>query len=355
MRVSSAILSGTRTKPWFAAAALGIFVLSLGCRSTRPGTVMTVTGPIRAADMGVTLPHEHVLVDFTGADGITEVRYDPDSAASVILPHLIRLRNLGCGTLVECTPAFLGRDPALLRRLSIASGMTILTNTGYYAAMDNRYLPLSFYREDADRIARRWTDEWRHGIGGTGVRPGFIKIGVPPGPLSVTHRKLVRAAARTHLRTGLTIASHTGPAAGAFDQIEILREEGVDPSAWIWVHAQAEGNPGALVTAARLGAWISIDNIGWVPADSLIPKLEILKDRGCLGRVLLSQDAGWYSVGRPGGGKYRGHDAIFTEFLPALEKAGFSAAEIRAMMRDNPAAAFEIRVRRPGFAPRPAQ
>ena len=156
------------------------------------------------------------------------------------------------------------------------------------------------------------------------MRPGFIKIGFPEGHLSVTHSKLIRAAGRTHLRTGLVIASHTGPAAGAFDQIEILREEGVDPSAWIWVHAQAEGSPDALVTAAGLGAWISFDNIGWVPPDTLIPKLKILKDRGCLGRVLLSQDAGWYSVGQPGGGRYRGHDAIFTGFLPALEKAGFT-------------------------------
>ena len=324
MKVLTAILRQVRTGLFSTALTLAVLTLPIGCKSNRTGKIMTVTGPVRPADMGVTLSHEHVLVDFTGRDGIAESRTNPDSAAAVILPHLIRLKDLGCRTLVECTPAFLGRDPALLLRLSKASGLSILTNTGYYAAMDNRYLPLSFYREDADRISRRWTDEWRHGIGGTGVRPGFIKIGLPPGPLSVTHRKLVRAAALTHLRTGLAIASHTGPAAGAFDQIEILREEGVDPSAWIWVHAQAEANSNALVTAARLGAWISFDDIGWVPPDSLIPRLKALKDRGYLDRVLLSQDAGWYSVGQPGGGKYRGHDAIFIEFLPALEKAGFS-------------------------------
>ena len=76
-----------------------------------------------AAEMGVTLSHEHVLVDFTGADLEPERAYDPDSAVSVILPHLIRLRDLGCTTLVECTPAYLGRNPELLRRLSSQSGI----------------------------------------------------------------------------------------------------------------------------------------------------------------------------------------------------------------------------------------
>jgi phosphotriesterase-related protein len=348
MNVLNAILGGSRPKPRLTALALAVLVLSAGCRSTRTRNIMTVTGTVPAADMGITLTHEHVLVDFTGADRVGEAGYDPDSAASVILPHLLRLRDLGCTTFVECTPEHLGRDPALLRRLSMASGLRFLTNTGYYGAMENRFLPLSYYTEDANRIAKRWIAEWLYGIEGTGVRPGFIKIGFPEGHLSDTHRKLIRAAARTHLRTGLVIASHTGPAAGAFDQIEILREEGVDPSAWIWVHAQAEGSPDALVTGARLGAWISFDNIGWVSPDTLIPRLKTLRDRGCLGRVLLSQDAGWYSVGQPGGGKYRGHDAIFTGFLPALEKAGFTMDEIRAMMTDNPATAFEIRVRRPG-------
>ena len=332
----------------FAVPALAVLLLSAGCRSLRTGMVMTVMGPIPAAGMGVTLTHEHVLVDFTGADVEARPAYDPDSAVAAILPHLIRLRDLGCTTLVECTPEYLGRDAALLRRLSMASGLRLLTNTGYYGAMEGRFLPLSYYGEDANRIAKRWIAEWLYGIGETGVRPGFIKIGFPEGHLSDTHRKLVLAAARTHLRSGLVIASHTGPKAGAFDQIEILREEGVDPSAWIWVHAQAEGDPDALVTAARLGAWIAFDNIGWVPPDTLIPRLKILRDRGCLDRVLLSHDAGWYSVGQPGGGNYRGHGAIFTEFIPALEKAGFSKDQIRTIMEDNPAAAFAIRVRRAG-------
>ena len=37
---------------------------------------MTVTGAIGANQLGVTLPHEHVLVNFVGADKVSRQRYD---------------------------------------------------------------------------------------------------------------------------------------------------------------------------------------------------------------------------------------------------------------------------------------
>ena len=38
--------------------------------------------------------------------------------------------------------------------------------------------------------------EFEEGIDGTGIRPGFIKIAVNPGPLIPIQQKMVRAAAR---------------------------------------------------------------------------------------------------------------------------------------------------------------
>ncbi|HEY8504208.1 MAG TPA: hypothetical protein VIL46_06465, partial [Gemmataceae bacterium] len=61
--------------------------------------------------------------------------------------------------------------------------------------------------------------------------------------------------------------------------------------------------------------------------------------------VLLSHDAGWYHVGEPNGGRFRPYDTLFTDFLPALRKAGFTAAEVRRLTVDNPREAFTIRVR----------
>jgi phosphotriesterase-related protein len=154
--------------------------------------------------------HEHVLVDFVGADQVSRARYDADHAFHTILPHLQQARELGCETLVECTPAFLGRDAALLKRLADASGVRILTNTGYYGAAQDKHLPPHAFTESAEQLAARWIGEFESGIDGTQVKPAFMKIGVDQAPLSEVDAKLVRAAALTHRQTALPIASHTG-------------------------------------------------------------------------------------------------------------------------------------------------
>jgi phosphotriesterase-related protein len=310
------------------------------------GRVVTVTGAISPARLGITLPHEHVMVDFIGADKATPERYVPDTVFEKVLPHLKQLRQAGCQSLIDCTPAYLARDPLLLKRLSEASGLQILTNTGWYGARDGKYLPKPAFNESAEQIANRWIAEWRDGIENTGVRPGFIKIGVDKGPLSPTNRKLVQAAAKAHLNSGLTIACHTGDGAAALEEIDILREDEVDPSAWVWVHAQNERDPRLHEQAASRGGWVEFDGIGPDTIERHVELVSHMKDRGLLGRVLLSQDAGWYSVGEPGGGKFRPYTAVFERFIPALKKAGFSDGEIQRLMADNPARAFTVRVRR---------
>src|SRR5262249_23754747 len=99
-----------------------------------PAQVNTVRGGLPLEKLGITLMHEHVLVDFIGADKASPGRYDADEVFHIALPFLKRVYALGCRSLVECTPAYLGRDPKLLKRLSEASGVNVLTNTGYYGA-----------------------------------------------------------------------------------------------------------------------------------------------------------------------------------------------------------------------------
>jgi phosphotriesterase-related protein len=209
-------------------------------RPRPPLRVFTVRGPVSPAVLGTTLVHEHVLVDFVGADKVSRQRYDADEAFRTVLPHLLALKERGGRTLVECTPAWLGRDPALLRRLSEASGLHIVTNTGYYGAAQHKYLPAHAFDESAERLAERWTLEWRDGIEGTGIRPGFLKTGVDAGPLSPVDRKLLTAAALCHRRTGLRIHCHTGDGRAAMDILTVLEEQGVSPAAFVWVHAQNE-------------------------------------------------------------------------------------------------------------------
>jgi phosphotriesterase-related protein len=309
------------------------------------GQVMTVLGPVPPGVFGRTLPHEHVLVDFAGADRTRPETYDLDAAYRLVLPQLLKITALGCRGFVECTPAFLGRSPQLLARLARASGLHIVTNTGYYGAGGDRFVPSHARSESADAIADRWTAEWRAGIDGTGIRPGFIKTGVDAAPLSVIDRKLVQAAARTHLRTGLTIASHTADTRGALEQLSVLHEEGVAPDAFIWVHAQNDWSVEARTDAARKGVWIEVDNIGNATREQDVQRVNDLKRAGVLNRLLVSHDGGWYDPAVPGGGNFRPFDLIYRSFVPALQSAGWTPADLRQLLVGNPAAAFTVRVR----------
>lgn len=307
---------------------------------------MTVNGPVSSKEMGVSLIHEHILVDFIGADSITGQRWNISRVLRRSLPFLNQIKELGCRTLIECTPAYLGRDPLLLKVLSDTSGLNIITNTGYYGAVNNKFLPKHAFYETSDQLAARWSMEWDSGIAGTGIRPGFIKIGVMDGNLSDLHKKLVEAAARTHLKTGLTIASHTGPATPAFEQLEILQKEGVAPGAFIWVHAQGEKDLNNHVRAARKGAWIGLDGVSDDNLADYVKMIKNLKDNDLLNKVLLSHDAGWYHPGEENGGDYRGYNTIFEKLVPLLLKENFSEAEIDQLLVKNPAEAFTIRVHR---------
>ena len=316
------------------------------CSTEKKGTIMTVNGPVPAGEMGMTLTHEHILVDFIGADSINENRWDDTKVAEAVLPFLDQIKSLGCKTFIECTPAFLGRDPVLLKTLSSSSGLNILTNTGYYGAGNNKYIPAFAYNETADQIAARWINEWENGIDATGVRPGFIKIGVGSESLSELHKKIVVAAARTHLNTGLTIVSHTGLSVPAFEQIEILKKEGVSPEAFIWVHAQADKDITTHIKAAKMGSWISLDGLDDNNVEDYVKMLKNMKDNDLLGKVLLSQDAGWYHPGEVNGGKIRGYAALFEKLVPQLTRDGFTKREILQLLVSNPAEAFSVRVRR---------
>lgn len=308
--------------------------------------VMTVKGEIDAAAMGQTLIHEHILVDFIGAEEINPPRWDRELVIAKVLPYLEEAKNAGCRTLIDCTPNYLGRDVVLLKQLAEQSGLIIITNTGYYGGSDEKFLPPHVFTETAEQLASRWISEWQNGIDGTSIRPGFMKISVNPAHLSDVSLKLIQAAALAHRKTGLTIASHTGPAQPAFEQIEVLKSNRIDPSAFIWVHAQNESNINEYVKAAQAGAWVSLDGLRDDNVEEYVHKLKALKTQNVLRRVLVSHDAGWYDPGKTDGGEFREYTVLFRKLIPALEQEGFTEHDIVQLIVENPAHAFAIGVKK---------
>ena len=323
--------------------ALAAVASPLRAQPSAQRTIETVTGPIEAGQLGLTLMHEHVLVDFIGAAEAKPSRYDADAVFARVLPFLQQARAMGAATLVECTPAHLGRDPRLLQRLAKASGLHILSNTGYYGANNDKHLPPHAFTETPQQLAARWIAEHERGIDGTGIKPAFMKIGVDAGPLSDVDAKLVRAAAITHKATGLPIAVHTGNGVAAHEEIAILEQAGVPLSSFIWVHAQSEQDGAVHAQAASRGAWVEFDGISPKSVDRHVALVLAMRKAGHFARVLVSHDAGWYRVGEPNGGEFRPFDTLFSAFVPALKSAGLTAADIDTLLIDNPRRALTPR------------
>jgi len=101
----------------------------------------TVNGSIPSTQLGKTLIHEHFLVDFIGADKINAARWSRADVIQKVLPYLLEAKEVGVKSVFDCTSDFLGRDVILLKKLSELSGVQIITNTGYYGAVQNKYLP----------------------------------------------------------------------------------------------------------------------------------------------------------------------------------------------------------------------
>ena len=302
--------------------------------------VHTVRGPVAANDLGFTLPHEHIMVDFGGASTAGKHRYQSDNVIEVMKPYLDDIRTQGVDTLMECTPNFLGRDVEIFRTLSEGTGLNIVTNTGLY---NNQYLPDYAHGRSAESLAEDWIAEFEDGIDGTGIKPGFIKTAVNEQPNELD-LKIIQAAAIAHKATGLTIATHTGLADAAEKVLALLESHQVNPSRWIFVHAHIEPDLQRLVELANTGVWIELDGLGFGGDEEHLERLLTLVEHGFEDQILLSQDAGWYNIGEENGGQINPFTHLKAEFLPLAKERGLDDAVIEKITRINPAKAFTCRL-----------
>ena len=187
--------------------------------------VMSVTGPVDAAELGVVMPHEHVFANLLREYRGTGLLNDEYLAAT----ELTALRAAGGGALVDLTLDEIGRDPAALRRAAEAAGVTIIMGCGHYR---DPYLDRDWFdRHPVDAIADEIVSDIEDGVRDTGVRAGIIgEIGADKWYVSAAEERSLRAAARAHLRTGLTISTHAARWPVGLEQLALLRAEGRGPA-----------------------------------------------------------------------------------------------------------------------------
>jgi predicted metal-dependent phosphotriesterase family hydrolase len=241
-----------------------------------------------------------------------------------------------------------GRDVELLKEIANSTGIQIVTNTGFYGAAKDKYVPEFAFCATPEEISKIWIEEFDNGIDNTGIKPGFIKPGFiklafDNGSPSGIDVKLFEAGLITHLATGLTLAVHTGDNEKALKkQLELLNQYKVNPRAWVWVHAHKLTDIEFQIQVAQSGAWVSLDGIKEKNLDEITSTILEFKKRKLLNRLLLSHDGNSFNQGR----KIRQYDAISVGLIPQLKANGLSDQVINQLMIENPKSAFGIRIRK---------
>lgn len=54
--------------------------------------IMTVNRPVPTRELDFALSHEHILVEFIGADQVSSIRYDQEKVFDTMLPYLRQAR-----------------------------------------------------------------------------------------------------------------------------------------------------------------------------------------------------------------------------------------------------------------------
>lgn len=308
--------------------------------------VMTVRGPIPVDQLGFTLPHEHVFTDLARPFAAELLQFDfqlLDEGLAITELRRFTEAATASGSDPGTRPCLfdltldrrMGRQPEALKRVAEALDLQIVMGCGWYR---EPWFPPDFARTSTRELADLLTREIEEGADGTGIRPGIIgELGADHDVVSPAEERALRAAARAHKRTGLTITLHARASRVGMQQLDILEEEGVAPGRVIVGHTDSYPHPDYHEALAKRGAWIEFDTIrGRFPfiVDRSVRYIKEATRRGILGQVLLSGDVCALSHLRAYGGT--GYDYIPGEFVNVLRTEGYDQEQLHELTVLNP-------------------
>jgi phosphotriesterase-related protein len=336
------------------------------------GKVQTVLGPVSPESLGITLIHEHLLVDISCAFSLPEVAseralaYEPLGLENLwwvrqhwtsnldnlrlldettAIAEAERFKRAGGQTVVDVTSTGVGRDPCGLARISRATGLHVLMGSGYYTGIVH---PPDMDRKTEDEIAREIIRDVTVGVAETRIRAGLIgEIGCS-WPWQENERKAVRAAAHAQLETGAALMVHPGRDVTA--PLAIVRElerAGAVLSRTIMCHMERTiTDIAGVLELAATGVCLEYDLFGHessfypplpidMPNDAQrLAQLEVLIIKGHLKQILISQDVCTkHRLTRYGG---HGYDHLLRNVVPCMRRKGFTEEHIWKILMDNP-------------------
>ena len=338
------------------------------------GMVQTVLGTVHPDQLGVTLTHEHLLIDLAfhreppSEAFLREIYNRPVTLETVgYLRHYgypnrddVQLLDIetaieeiglykqhGGVSVVDATSIGISRDPVALARIARATGLNIIMGSSYYVGSSH---PQDMSDRTEDEIFEQIVEDVTAGVDGTGIRSGIIGEVGCNFPLSDNERKVVRASGRAQRATGAPFLIHPGrDETSPFEIIEILRDVGADLSRTIMGHIDRtvfvrENLKGIADTGCYL-EWdlfgseqslyvhnLSID----MPSDAKrMDDIGWVIEQGHGDRVVVAQDVcNKKQLIRYGG---YGYAYILASILPRMRRRGFTEESIHRILVDNPA------------------
>ena len=342
------------------------------------GNVRTVLGDIHPEDVGIALMHEHLLWDLTcyfelppqakkrklakekvNITNLGEVRRNPFALVDNLLMDDVdlaieeakRFRWAGGKTIVDATCSGIGGDVNSLRKISIETGLNIIAGCGYYIDPSH---PSSLQDKTIEVISNDIIEEIEKGIEDTHIKPGIIgEIGTSQ-ILTENEEKVLRAAARAQLKTGLPLYIHPyfrDRKPHVLKLLDILEKEGAELNRVIICHLDGDLNLDYHKEIAKRGAYVAYDTFGKeytrteldyeLPKDTQRVKFLVnMIEEGFAEQMLISHDICFkMDLHRFGGW---GYDHILTNVILMFHKAGLGDDIIRQVLEINPRNALTI-------------
>jgi len=316
------------------------------------GIVQTVQGPLDASKLGFTLPHEHICASSAGFWQVwPEFFGGRKNFIDKVVGKLKAAKDEGVDTIVDVTPADVGRDIRLLEEISRKSGMQIIACTGHWLIPS-----LSMAARTVEELTEFFMLEIERGLEGTDIKPGVIKVATDHEGVTPFLEKALRAAARASKATGIPVTTHTYAADRIGEkQADIFEAEGLNPAVVCLGHCDDSNDTSYLTGLLKRGYTIGMDHMPWGIKDDKEPEAEVLSwrqrteclkrliDEGFGKQIFLSND--WYfgiSIGDTGlmeaKEKMNPDGILFNnrKTIPYLKSLGVTEQQIKMITVENP-------------------
>lgn len=287
--------------------------------STEAPCVTTVLGPTDPAELDYVDAHEH-LVAHAPAQVVAQDRDLALDQPAQVMADLTALQTAGRACVVEMTTVDYGRDVAALRALSQRTEVRIVAATGFNTG---RYCRPYCEGRDPDELAFVQIAEIRAGVASTGVRCGVVKFGTSAEAVAPWEETAARAAARAHRATGCPIFTHTEAGRLAEEQLALLADEEVPPTAVTVGHLDRNPDLALHRRLASRGAFLSYDQIPkpkYRTEPAAIALIVALAHEGLHRQVVVGGDFARRSLFRGYGGQ-PGLGYLPSVFAPRLREA----------------------------------